>query len=58
MTRIVNDAKQKGAKVLIGGNPATHVGELYYEPTLITDITPKMDCYLEEIFGPVAVVIK
>ncbi|KAL1455306.1 hypothetical protein WDU94_009409 [Cyamophila willieti] len=58
ITRIVDDAIKKGAKVLLGGKPAPNYGELYYEPTLITDITPDMDCYLEEIFGPVAVIIK
>ncbi|KAI5699656.1 hypothetical protein M8J76_011816 [Diaphorina citri] len=58
VTRIVNDAIKKGAKVLLGGKPNPTIGELYYEPTLITDITPEMDCYLEEIFGPVAVCIK
>uniref|UniRef100_A0A8D8Y5B0 Succinate-semialdehyde dehydrogenase, mitochondrial n=1 Tax=Cacopsylla melanoneura TaxID=428564 RepID=A0A8D8Y5B0_9HEMI len=58
ITRIVDDAIKKGANVLLGGKPAPNYGELYYEPTLITDITPAMDCYLEEIFGPVAVCIK
>ncbi|KAI5732218.1 hypothetical protein M8J77_023513 [Diaphorina citri] len=58
VTRIVDDAIKKGAKVLLGGKPNPTIGELYYEPTLITDITPEMDCYLEEIFGPVAVCIK
>lgn len=54
----MNDAIKKGAKLLIGGKPSPSIGELYYEPTLITDVTPEMDCYLEEIFGPVAICIK
>lgn len=58
VTRIVNDAIKKGAKLLIGGKPSPSIGELYYEPTLVTDVTPEMDCYLEEIFGPVAICIK
>ncbi|XP_008475373.1 succinate-semialdehyde dehydrogenase, mitochondrial-like [Diaphorina citri] len=45
VTRIVDDAIKKGAKVLLGGKPNPTIGELYYEPTLITDITPEMDCY-------------
>lgn len=58
VTRIVNDAKDKGAKILFGGNPSPKIGELFYEPTLITDIKDNMDCYTEEIFGPVAVCMK
>lgn len=58
VTRIVNNAREKGAKILLGGNASPSIGELYFEPTLITDITPDMDCYTEEIFGPVAIIIK
>ena len=28
-------------------------GELFYEPTILTDVTPEMDCYAQETFGPV-----
>lgn len=50
---IVQDAIKKGAKVHIGGKRASDVGELFYEPTVLTNITPDMICYNEEIFGPV-----
>lgn len=56
--RIVNDAKTKGAKIITGGKRALNYGERFYEPTLITDVTEDMACYIEEIFGPVAVCIE
>ncbi|XP_060862277.1 succinate-semialdehyde dehydrogenase, mitochondrial isoform X1 [Metopolophium dirhodum] len=56
--RIVNDAKNKGAKIITGGKRALSVGERFYEPTLITNVTKDMACYVEEIFGPVAVCIE
>lgn len=55
---IVKDAVQKGANILLGGNRASSVGPLFFEPTLLTGITPNMRCYTEEIFGPVVTVIK
>jgi acyl-CoA reductase-like NAD-dependent aldehyde dehydrogenase len=45
----VDDAVAKGAKVLTGG----HARGPYFEPTLLTDVTPDMRCYHEETFGPV-----
>jgi acyl-CoA reductase-like NAD-dependent aldehyde dehydrogenase len=45
----VDDAVAKGAKVLAGG----HSRGPYFEPTLLTNVTPEMRCYHEETFGPV-----
>ena len=45
----VDDAVAKGAKVLTGG----HRRGPYFEPTLLTNVTPQMRCYHEETFGPV-----
>jgi aldehyde dehydrogenase (NAD+) len=45
----VEDAVAKGAKVLAGG----HSRGRYFEPTLLTGVTPDMRCYHEETFGPV-----
>jgi acyl-CoA reductase-like NAD-dependent aldehyde dehydrogenase len=50
----VTDAVAKGAKLLTGG---TYDG-LFYQPTILTDVTPDMDIYNEETFGPVAIVLK
>jgi len=56
--KLVNDAVSKGAKVLAGGKRATDVGELYFQPTLLTDITDDMDIVHQEVFGPVIAAIK
>lgn len=55
---LVADALKKGATALTGGSRATKVGERFFEPTLLTDVTPEMRVYREEIFGPVAVCFK
>ncbi|MBM3952274.1 MAG: NAD-dependent succinate-semialdehyde dehydrogenase [Rhodospirillales bacterium] len=51
--RLVADAKQKGARVAVGGRRHA-LGGTFYEPTVLTDVTPAMDIFNEEIFGPVA----
>jgi succinate-semialdehyde dehydrogenase/glutarate-semialdehyde dehydrogenase len=51
--RYVQDAVAKGATVVVGGTRPDRPG-WYYEPTLLTGITPEMDLYDEEVFGPVA----
>jgi succinate-semialdehyde dehydrogenase/glutarate-semialdehyde dehydrogenase len=51
--RLVADAKQKGARVAVGGKRHA-LGGTFYEPTVLTDVTPAMDIFNEEIFGPVA----
>jgi len=56
--QLVDDAKDKGAQVVMGGQPATSNGPLYYNPTILTDIKPNMDLFSEEIFGPVVPFIK
>lgn len=37
----------------LGGKPAAHLGNLFYEPTILTGIKDNMLVYEEEIFGPV-----
>lgn len=54
---MVEDAKEKGAKVLFGGKPHA-LGKTFYEPTLLSDIDPSMLCYQQEIFGPVAMTMR
>lgn len=49
----VEDAVAKGAKVLVGGR---RQGQ-YFEPTVLTGVTPAMRCYYEETFGPVVALI-
>jgi succinate-semialdehyde dehydrogenase/glutarate-semialdehyde dehydrogenase len=51
--RYVQDAVGKGATLVVGGRRVDRPG-WFYEPTLLTGITPEMDLYSEEVFGPVA----
>ena len=51
--RLVADARTKGARVAVGGKRHA-LGGTFYEPTVLTDVTPQMDIFNEEIFGPVA----
>ncbi|MHA3979369.1 NAD-dependent succinate-semialdehyde dehydrogenase [Halovulum sp. GXIMD14794] len=47
----------KGAKVLCGGTVPERTGA-YYPATVLADVTPGMPAYDDEIFGPVAAVIR
>jgi succinate-semialdehyde dehydrogenase / glutarate-semialdehyde dehydrogenase len=49
----VENAVSLGAKVLVGGKPHA-LGGLFYEPTVLTEVSPKMRISSEETFGPVA----
>ena len=49
----VTEAVEQGAKLLVGG---THEG-LFYQPTVLTNVTPEMRVFQEETFGPVAPII-
>lgn len=53
--RLVADAISKGAEVLTGAKHVTQ-GELFYEPSVITNCTAAMELSQEEIFGPVSAV--
>lgn len=52
----VEGAAAQGAAILTGGRRVGPDGAAYFEPTVITGVTPDMDVYREELFGPVAVV--
>ncbi len=53
--RHVADALAKGARVVVGG---TKIGERFYTPTVLADVTREMLCAREETFGPVAPVFR
>jgi succinate-semialdehyde dehydrogenase/glutarate-semialdehyde dehydrogenase len=50
---LVKDALSKGATAALGGKPHA-LGGTFYEPTILTGVTPDMRVASEEIFGPVA----
>lgn len=53
----IDDAVAKGATLVTGGHRIGDVGS-YLAPTLLTDVTPEMRAFHEELFGPVAVVYR
>ena len=53
----IQDAIDKGATVVAGGGRPDHHGA-FVEATILTDVTPEMRAYHEELFGPAAVVYK
>ena len=49
----IHDAVSKGASVSVGGKPHAR-GGLFFEPTVLTEVTQSMLIAREETFGPVA----
>jgi succinate-semialdehyde dehydrogenase/glutarate-semialdehyde dehydrogenase len=55
--KLVSEAVGQGAKATVGGG--RHVlGGLFYQPTVLTGATADMRLFNEEIFGPVAPIVK
>jgi succinate-semialdehyde dehydrogenase/glutarate-semialdehyde dehydrogenase len=53
----VCSSEKLGAKVILGGEPLKCRG-YFYSPTILIDVEPGMPVFDEEVFGPVASVIK
>lgn len=53
----IQDALDKNGRLVVGGKKHK-AGELFFEPTLIADVTPDMDVATQETFGPLAAVFK
>ncbi|MFF4926843.1 NADP-dependent succinic semialdehyde dehydrogenase [Kitasatospora sp. MY 5-36] len=59
LEELVEDARVHGARVECGGGrPEGWDTGWFYEPTVLTGITPAMRIHLEETFGPVATVYR
>lgn len=54
----VQDAVKQGGTVLVGGQKLPDLGENYYQPTVIRDMTTDMQLAQEETFGPIAGLFK
>jgi len=56
----LKEAQAEGAKLVCGGkapeNPELQ-GGFFFEPTVLTQVTPKMKIFRQEVFGPVACII-
>ena len=50
----IDDSVKLGATIVTGNKQK----EAYFEPTILTDITPEMPVFKEETFGPVAAIMK
>ena len=58
VTRLVDSAKDSGARVLIGGNPIPDQPGYFYPTTLVADIDNENPLVAEEQFGPVLPIIR
>jgi malonate-semialdehyde dehydrogenase (acetylating)/methylmalonate-semialdehyde dehydrogenase len=59
--RLIQSGADQGAKLVLDGRkniPADLPKGNFVGPTIISDVTPDMECYKEEIFGPVLVCLK
>jgi len=56
--RHMTDALAKGATVLCGGKRNRALGELFYEPTVLVDVTHDMLIMQEETFGPILPIMR
>ena len=50
----LDDALAKGATVLTGGRARPDLGPWFFEPTVLTGVTPEMTVYADETFGAIA----
>ncbi|MDA0289584.1 MAG: NADP-dependent succinic semialdehyde dehydrogenase [Actinobacteria bacterium] len=57
ISELVDDARDKGARILTGGKAPDMPG-WFYEPTVVDELKPGMRLVMEEAFGPVASVYK
>jgi acyl-CoA reductase-like NAD-dependent aldehyde dehydrogenase len=49
----IEDAKQRGARVLVGGTRLRELGPTFFAPTVLADVDHNMRVMQEETFGPV-----
>ncbi len=55
--RLVQESVAQGAQIVTGGERNSH-GELFYTPTILSNVTQDMPVFTQEIFGPVAPIIR
>ena len=56
--RHVADAVAKGASILVGGRARPDLGPFFFEPTVLEGVTPEMEVFADETFGPVVSVYR
>lgn len=56
--KLVSEAEKEGANIAAGGKRVDDSpSDLFYQPTVVTNVKPEMSIAKEEIFGPVAPII-
>ncbi|MEV0032549.1 aldehyde dehydrogenase family protein [Nocardia sp. NPDC050793] len=58
VAELVEDAKERGGRIVTGGEPATELGELFYPITIVADLADGARLVDEEQFGPALPVIR
>lgn len=58
VSSIVNKAVEQGARLVQGGAHLPEIGKQFFNFTILADVTPEMDVFKTEIFGPVAAVYR
>ena len=53
---LLSDATSRGAKLLLGGK-RHKLGKQFFEPTVLSGISPDMEIFSTEIFGPVVTIV-
>ena len=54
----IKDAVDKGAKILVGGRRNPNFDGLYFEPTVLVEVTHEMKIMKDETFGPIISIMK
>ena len=55
---IVSKAVEQGARLVQGGSHLPEIGKQFFNFTILADVTPEMEVFKTEIFGPVAAVYR
>ncbi len=58
VSRLVDDARERGARIVTGGEPAPELGANFYRATIVADATDGMPVVDEEQFGPVLPIVR
>jgi acyl-CoA reductase-like NAD-dependent aldehyde dehydrogenase len=58
VTEHVEDARRKGATIVVGGDPDPERKGWWYPPTVLSDVDHSMECMTEETFGPTLPIMK
>jgi acyl-CoA reductase-like NAD-dependent aldehyde dehydrogenase len=60
--KLVDDAVRKGARLVVGGkvnaDAARKFGGLFFQPTVLADVTHDMDIANHEVFGPIVTILR